>query len=74
MTKAVLGIIGGSGIYDLPGLDDVREERVASPGASRRTRCASGGSATTESCSCPATGAGTGSRPPTSITAPISTR
>jgi 5'-methylthioadenosine phosphorylase len=29
--KAVLGIIGGSGIYDLPGLEDVREERVASP-------------------------------------------
>jgi len=31
MTKAVLGIIGGSGIYDLPGLENAREERVASP-------------------------------------------
>ena len=31
MTRAVLGIIGGSGIYDLPGLQDVREETVASP-------------------------------------------
>jgi 5'-methylthioadenosine phosphorylase len=31
MTKAVLGIIGGSGIYDLPGLQDVREERIKSP-------------------------------------------
>jgi len=31
MTKAVLGIIGGSGLYDLPGLQNVREERVASP-------------------------------------------
>ncbi len=31
MTKAVLGIIGGSGVYDLPGLQDVREEAVASP-------------------------------------------
>src|SRR2546421_2680233 len=31
MTKAVLGVIGGSGIYDLPGLDNVREERIASP-------------------------------------------
>jgi 5'-methylthioadenosine phosphorylase len=31
MTKAVLGIIGGSGIYDLPGLENVREERLASP-------------------------------------------
>ena len=31
MTKAVLGIIGGSGIYDLPGLENVREERIHSP-------------------------------------------
>lgn len=31
MTKAVLGIVGGSGIYELPGLQNVREERVASP-------------------------------------------
>jgi 5'-methylthioadenosine phosphorylase len=31
MAKAVLGIIGGSGVYDLPGLTDRREERVASP-------------------------------------------
>jgi 5'-methylthioadenosine phosphorylase len=31
MTKSVLGIIGGSGIYDLPGLQNVREERVESP-------------------------------------------
>jgi 5'-methylthioadenosine phosphorylase len=30
MAKAVLGIIGGSGIYDLP-LDKAREERIASP-------------------------------------------
>src|ERR1700742_356675 len=30
MTKAVLGIIGGSGIYDLPGLEDVHEEAMAS--------------------------------------------
>src|SRR3712207_76293 len=31
MTKAVLGVIGGSGVYDLPGLIDVREERIAWP-------------------------------------------
>ncbi len=31
MAKAVLGIIGGSGIYDLPGLENVREERIKSP-------------------------------------------
>jgi 5'-methylthioadenosine phosphorylase len=31
MTAAVLGIIGGSGIYDLPGLENVHEEAIASP-------------------------------------------
>jgi 5'-methylthioadenosine phosphorylase len=31
MAKAVLGIIGGSGIYDLPGLEDAREEAIKSP-------------------------------------------
>ena len=31
MTRAVLGIIGGSGVYDLPGVEDLREERIASP-------------------------------------------
>ena len=31
MTAAVLGVIGGSGVYDLPGLEDVREERIGSP-------------------------------------------
>ena len=29
--KAVLGVMGGSGVYDLPGLKDVREERFGSP-------------------------------------------
>src|SRR6188474_157587 len=31
MAKAVLGIIGGSGIYDLPGLENAREETIACP-------------------------------------------
>src|SRR4029079_10241229 len=31
MTKAILGIIGGSGVYDLPGLQKVREEHIKSP-------------------------------------------
>ncbi|HEX2889931.1 S-methyl-5'-thioadenosine phosphorylase [Vineibacter terrae] len=31
MVKAVLGVIGGSGIYDLPGLRDVRWQKVESP-------------------------------------------
>jgi 5'-methylthioadenosine phosphorylase len=31
MTASVLGIIGGSGVYDLPGLANVFERRIASP-------------------------------------------
>jgi len=31
MTKSILGIIGESGIYDLPGLTNVHEQRIASP-------------------------------------------
>ena len=31
MTQAVLGIIGGSGIYDLPRLENAREETMQSP-------------------------------------------
>ena len=31
MAAAVIGIIGGSGVYDLPGLEDAREERVSTP-------------------------------------------
>ena len=31
MAQAILGVIGGSGIYDLPGLEHVREERINSP-------------------------------------------
>ena len=31
MTQTVLGIIGGSGIYDLPGLENAREQRIDTP-------------------------------------------
>ena len=31
VTQAVLGIIGGSGLYDLPGLEDVEERIVTTP-------------------------------------------
>ena len=31
MTRAVLGIIGGSGIYDLPGLENARQRNIKSP-------------------------------------------
>src|SRR5262245_18188612 len=31
MTKTVLGVIGGSGIYELPGLDKARAKPIRSP-------------------------------------------
>src|ERR1051326_411933 len=31
MTKAEIGVIGGSGLYYMPGLDGIREVRVATP-------------------------------------------
>lgn len=31
MAKSVLGVIGGSGLYDLPGLENKRKEAVTSP-------------------------------------------
>jgi 5'-methylthioadenosine phosphorylase len=31
MGEAVLGVIGGSGVYDLPGLEEVEERTVATP-------------------------------------------
>jgi 5'-methylthioadenosine phosphorylase len=31
MVKAIVGVIGGSGVYDLPGLATLREEKIASP-------------------------------------------
>jgi 5'-methylthioadenosine phosphorylase len=31
MTKAIVGIIGGSGVYDMPGIADMREEKIATP-------------------------------------------
>lgn len=31
MTRARVGVIGGSGVYNLPGLQELREERIATP-------------------------------------------
>ncbi len=31
MTKAIVGVIGGSGVYHLPGLEDLREEKASTP-------------------------------------------
>jgi 5'-methylthioadenosine phosphorylase len=31
MARAVMGVIGGSGVYNLPGLENIREERISTP-------------------------------------------
>src|SRR5215510_6285579 len=31
MTKSILGVIGGAGIYELPGLTNVRDQHIAGP-------------------------------------------
>jgi 5'-methylthioadenosine phosphorylase len=31
MARAVIGIVGGSGVYDLPGAENVRRERISTP-------------------------------------------
>ena len=31
LQKAEIGIIGGSGLYSMPGLTDIREERISTP-------------------------------------------
>ncbi len=31
MAKAIVGIVGGSGVYDLPGLEDLHEDKIDTP-------------------------------------------
>ena len=73
MTKAVLGIIGGSGIYDLAGPGKVRSKNDRKPVGRAVGRVAIGEIAGCRSCFCRATTRAIGFRRPTSITAPIST-
>ena len=58
MSKPIIGIIGGSGVCNLPGLQDLRKNASPRPGANRRTCCISGGSAEPRRCSCRAPRAG----------------
>ena len=48
MAKAVLGIIGGSGLYDLPGLEDVSENQVTTPWGEPSDRLCCGRVGTTD--------------------------
>ena len=60
MVEHTLGVIGGSGLYELPGLEAVERVRVT---AVSDTRASS---------SCPATAAAIASSPPRSTSAPTS--
>ena len=73
MTKAILGIIGGSGIYDLPGLENAREGLVKSPWGEPSVPVRRGNIAGLPVVFLPRYYRGIGCRRPTSTTAPIST-
>ncbi|MFO1186723.1 MAG: hypothetical protein U1E87_04280 [Alphaproteobacteria bacterium] len=72
-AKTVLGIIGGSGLYDVPGFQSTRWSRVKSPWGETSRRVSARTLKASISCSCRGTGAATGTAPRRSITAPIST-
>ena len=74
MTKSVLGIIGGSGIYDLPGLEDARSKAVKSPWGAPSAPLLSGEIAGLPIVFLSRHDKGHRLPPPTSTIAPISTR
>ena len=74
MTKAVLGIIGGSGIYDLPGLEKVRQKKIKSPWGEPSAPLRVGEIAGTPVVFLSRHDKGHRLSPPTSTTAPISMR
>ena len=73
MTNAVLGIIGGSGIYDLPGLEDIRDEGIESPWGEPSAQSGAAVLPACRSCFCRGMARDMFCRPPTSTIAPILT-
>jgi len=71
MTSAVLGIIGGSGIYELPGIEDVREQRVATPWGEPSDTLRVGRIGATEVVFLPRHGRGHRDRPSTNLHATV---
>ena len=52
MTQWTLGIIGGSGLYELDGLEDRREEQIETPWGARLMHCCAAGSVRLSLSSC----------------------
>jgi purine nucleoside phosphorylase len=71
MTASVLGIIGGSGIYDIP-MDNARWERIASAWGDPSDEVRRGEIGACPSSSCRAMAGATSTRPRPSTTAPTS--
>jgi purine nucleoside phosphorylase len=72
MTNSVLGIVGGSGVYDIE-MDNARWERVDSPWGEPSDEVRRERSVACLWCSCPVMAAATGSHRATSTTAPTLT-
>src|SRR3954447_21503587 len=58
MPQAIVGIIGGSGVYDLPGLAEAREERIDTPWGEPSDALRFGGIGKTQALSLPRHGRG----------------
>ena len=74
MAKAIVGVIGGSGVYHLPDLTDMREKAVSTPWGDPSDALRFGRVGATDASFWPATAAATASRLRASTTAPTSTR
>jgi purine nucleoside phosphorylase len=72
MTNSVLGIVGGSGVYDIE-MDNARWERVDSPWGLPSDEVRRGEIGGCRWCSCPVMAGVTGCHRATSTTAPTST-
>jgi purine nucleoside phosphorylase len=73
MTKTVLGIIGGSGVYQIDGLENATWQTVKSPWGEPSDQLLTGTYAGVDWCSCRAMAAAMSRRPARSTIAPIST-
>ena len=72
MTNWTLGVIGGSGLYDIDGLEEARWETIESPFGAPSDQLFRDGLPVSNWSFCPVMHEGTGSVQANSITAPIS--
>ena len=73
MPQAKIGVIGGSGLYDIEGMTDIEEVNLDTPFGKPSDTISSASWRGWALPSCPGTGRGTASCPPKSRPGPIST-